>query len=102
MSKLCQCREKKIIDILEDVCDEGWCRNDVNALFRIIESDCVCEKPAREKGCKRHHTYNSYLCTDCERISAHKELKEKQSQSPCDHELDSLLQRLHTVQDYFK
>lgn len=44
MPKICQCQEKKITDILEDVCENGWCRNDVNALFRIIESDCVCEK----------------------------------------------------------
>lgn len=108
MSKLCPCKKQFIDDLFMDVMLEankmyrpglmklkGICVRKTLEVANIVESDCVCEKKEQ-----RHHLDTHCLfcdkdlpvgqdggyCTGCLTILKENAEKEKQSQSPCEHE----------------
>lgn len=111
MSKICGCKKQFIHDILEDLIVNVHIRIDgyigptklrklavdnTLAIADILESDCVCEKKDDgngpkdfmvihvDEGLPDEHT--EVVCMKCKH-QATVQLEEKQSQSPCEHEL---------------
>lgn len=74
MSKICQCKQNKVVKAFEDVLSDGWSYNDVNYLLRELGKDCSCgeKEEVKECGCVVSRKCKCYV--------------QKQSQSPCEHE----------------